>query len=147
MRRLSQTDFGVALDDAFGERVLPPLLLRAAILLRERRFPDGNRFLEHAALSAVAGLCVLGLWRTWPLWHATEGEGGPLARHWRVLGDRDASGWHGVAAAACVAASVRAVAGGRIGVGRSNPPVPGEGEPELPRIDASKLRITPAPEE
>ena len=56
------------------------------------------------ALSAVAGLCVLGLWRTWPLWHATEGEGGPLARHWRALGDRDASGWHGVAAAACVAA-------------------------------------------
>ncbi|WP_202839741.1 ankyrin repeat domain-containing protein [Luteimonas saliphila] len=54
------------------------------------------------ALSAVTGLCVLGLWRTWPLWHATEGAGGPLARHWQALGDRDASGWHGVVAAACV---------------------------------------------
>jgi len=56
------------------------------------------------ALSAVAGLCVLGLWRTWPLWHAVEREGGPLARQWQALGERDASGWHGMAAAACIAA-------------------------------------------
>ncbi|TWT22585.1 hypothetical protein FQY83_06110 [Luteimonas marina] len=56
------------------------------------------------ALSAVVGICVLGLWRTWPLWHAAEREGGALARHWQALGERDASGWHGVAAAACVAA-------------------------------------------
>ena len=61
------------------------------------------------ALSAVAGLCVLGLWRTWPLWHAVEREGGPLARQWHALGERDASGWHGVAAAACVAAILAAV--------------------------------------
>ena len=55
------------------------------------------------ALSAVAGLCVLGLWRTWPRWHGIEREGGPLAKQWQALGERDASGWHGVAAAACIA--------------------------------------------
>ena len=61
------------------------------------------------ALSAVAGLCVLGLWRTWPLWHAVEREGGPLARQWQALGERDASGWHGVAAAGCIAAILACV--------------------------------------
>src|SRR5690606_13431863 len=30
------------------------------------------------ALSAVAGLCVLGLWRTWPVWQGCALEGGPL---------------------------------------------------------------------
>src|SRR5690606_10330427 len=56
------------------------------------------------ALSAVAGICVIGLRRTWPLWRAVEHEGGPLARHWQWLGDADTSGWRGVAAAAGVAA-------------------------------------------
>jgi uncharacterized protein len=55
-------------------------------------------------LSAVVGICVIGLWRTWPLWRAIEREGGALPRQWRVLGDSDASGWQGFAAAACVAA-------------------------------------------
>src|SRR5690606_15440258 len=50
------------------------------------------------------GICVIGLWRTWPLWRAAEREGGPLPRHWQMLGDADTSGWRGVAAAACVAA-------------------------------------------
>ncbi|MDH5835183.1 ankyrin repeat domain-containing protein [Luteimonas kalidii] len=58
------------------------------------------------ALSAAAGLCVLALWRSWPLWHAVERDGGPLARQWEALGERDASGWHGLAAAACVAVIV-----------------------------------------
>src|SRR5690606_11505852 len=55
------------------------------------------------ALSAVAGICVIGLWRTWPLWRAVEDEGGSLAQHWQSLGDADTSGWRGVAAAAGVA--------------------------------------------
>jgi hypothetical protein len=55
------------------------------------------------ALSALTGLAVLGLWRTWPVWHALECEGGGLARHWQALSSRDASGWNGAAAAACVA--------------------------------------------
>ncbi|WP_242108770.1 ankyrin repeat domain-containing protein [Luteimonas aquatica] len=54
-------------------------------------------------LSAVVGLGVIGLWRTWPLWRALEREGGSLARRWHQLGESDASGWQGVAAAACVA--------------------------------------------
>ena len=56
------------------------------------------------ALSTVAGICVIGLWRTWPLWRAVEREGGALPGHWQALGDADTSGWRGVAAAACVAA-------------------------------------------
>ena len=52
------------------------------------------------ALSATAGLCVLGLWRTWPLWHGLEREGGSIGSHWQALARRDASGWHGAAAAA-----------------------------------------------
>src|SRR5690606_26900679 len=55
------------------------------------------------AWSTVVGICVIGLWRTWPLWRAAEREGGPLSRHWQMLGDADTSGWRGVAAAACVA--------------------------------------------
>jgi len=55
-------------------------------------------------LSAVVGICVIGLWRTWPLWRAVEREGGAWSRHWQALGDSDTSGWHGIAAATCVAA-------------------------------------------
>ena len=55
-------------------------------------------------LSAVAGLCVLGLWRSWPVWRGCAREGGPLARHWQALDARDASGWHGLGAAVCVSA-------------------------------------------
>ncbi|WP_226467613.1 ankyrin repeat domain-containing protein [Luteimonas panaciterrae] len=54
-------------------------------------------------LSAVVGLGVVGLWRTWPLWRAVEREGGSLAQRWHQFGESDASGWQGVAAAACVA--------------------------------------------
>src|SRR5690606_23683971 len=46
----------------------------------------------------------IGLWRTWPLWRAVEREGGPLPRHWQMLGEADTSGWRGVAAATWVAA-------------------------------------------
>lgn len=55
-------------------------------------------------LSAVAGLCVIGLWRLWPLWHAAERDGGALPRHWRALGDHDSSTWPGLAAALCITA-------------------------------------------
>ncbi|HVI59707.1 MAG TPA: ankyrin repeat domain-containing protein [Luteimonas sp.] len=61
------------------------------------------------ALSLVAGICVIGLWRTWPLWRAAGCEGGALPRHWQALGEADTSGWHGVAAAACVAALLATV--------------------------------------
>src|SRR5690606_33171532 len=60
----------------------------------------GARF----GLSAVAGVCVVALWRSWPLWRASAREGGTLGAHWQALDARDASGWHGLGAAACVAA-------------------------------------------
>lgn len=60
-------------------------------------------------LSAVVGIGIIGLWRTWPLWRAVERKGGALSGHWRELGERDAGDWHGVAAAACVAAILAAV--------------------------------------
>src|SRR5690606_8134817 len=55
-------------------------------------------------LGAVAGVCVVALWRSWPLWRASAREGGTLGAHWQALDARDASGWHGLGAAACVAA-------------------------------------------
>jgi uncharacterized protein len=55
------------------------------------------------ALSAAVGLCVIALWRTWPLWHAAEALGGDLRRHLHALGDHDVSSWRGFAAGACVA--------------------------------------------
>ncbi len=55
------------------------------------------------ALSAAAGICLIGLWRTWPLWRALEGEGGSLARQWAVLGASDAAAWRGLGAAAAIA--------------------------------------------
>src|SRR5690606_24268659 len=38
------------LDDTLLERILPALLERASVLIRERRFPDRNRRLEHVAI-------------------------------------------------------------------------------------------------
>ena len=48
-----------------------------------------------AGLSSRAGIVPLS---------STQDEGGPLARQWHALGERDASGWHGMAAAGCIAA-------------------------------------------
>lgn len=61
------------------------------------------------ALSVAAGLVVIGFWRTWPLWHALERDGGDLRTHWRTLAERDTSHWRGVGAALCVAAVVALV--------------------------------------
>ena len=54
-------------------------------------------------LSAAAGALLIGLWRTWPLWHGVEREGGALSRHWHVLSERESHDWHGLGVAALVA--------------------------------------------
>ena len=54
-------------------------------------------------LSFVAGVCLLGLWRTWPLWHGLERGGGSWRAHWRGLAELDAAAWRGLGAAALVA--------------------------------------------
>ncbi len=54
-------------------------------------------------LSAVAGVCLIGVWRTWPLWHSIEHDGGSLVAQWHVLGDADTAAWRGLTTAALVA--------------------------------------------
>ncbi|MCI4568105.1 ankyrin repeat domain-containing protein [Lysobacter sp. CFH 32150] len=55
-------------------------------------------------LSLVAGLLLLGLWRTWPLWHGLERDGGPWRTHVRSLGEVEVGVWRGLGVAALVAA-------------------------------------------
>ena len=54
-------------------------------------------------LSAMASAVLLGLWRTWPLWHALERNGGRLGDLWRKLPQQDAGAWRGLGVAAAVA--------------------------------------------
>lgn len=64
---------------------------------------QSGSLLAALGLSAVAGALLIGLWRTWPLWHGLEREGGSLAAHWRALSERDFHAWHGLGVAALVA--------------------------------------------
>ena len=57
-------------------------------------------------LSAMVGAVLIGLWRTWPMWHLLEREGGSLAEHWRGLSERDIHAWHGLGVAALVALAI-----------------------------------------
>jgi len=64
---------------------------------------NGGSLGAAVGLSAVAGICLIGLWRTWPLWQLVESEGGGLARQWRAMTERDAGDWHGLAVAGAAA--------------------------------------------
>jgi ankyrin repeat protein len=55
-------------------------------------------------LSAVVGLALIGLWRTWPLWQALERDGGPLAQRWRGLSEAEIGAWRGLGVAVMVLA-------------------------------------------
>ena len=70
---------------------------------------QGGELGAALATSVVVGLAVIGVWRTWPLWHAVERDGGDLRLHWRALADHDTWRWRGAAAAGCVAAVVTLV--------------------------------------
>ncbi|AKC86936.1 ankyrin repeat domain-containing protein [Pseudoxanthomonas suwonensis] len=60
-------------------------------------------------LSAMASAVLLGLWRTWPLWHALERSGGRLAALWRRLPQQETGSWRGLAVAGALAAALAAV--------------------------------------
>lgn len=70
---------------------------------------QGGELGAALALSVVVGVAVIGFWRTWPLWHALERDGGDLRAHWRALSERETGNWRGVGAALCVAAIVALV--------------------------------------
>src|SRR5688572_21731154 len=55
-------------------------------------------------LSVVSGVCLLGLWRTWPLWHALERDGGDWRVHSRSLGEVEIGTWRGLGVAVLIAA-------------------------------------------
>ena len=70
---------------------------------------DSGSLTAALGVSAVVGAVIVGLWRTWPLWHGLERDGGALAAHWRGLAERDFHAWRGLAVATLLAL---AVAGG-----------------------------------
>ncbi|MCF7221648.1 ankyrin repeat domain-containing protein [Marilutibacter chinensis] len=53
-------------------------------------------------VSAVIGLVLIALWRTWPAWQRIERDGGSVAAAWRGLPEVEPGAWRGVAAAAAV---------------------------------------------
>ncbi len=70
---------------------------------------EGGALGAALSTSGVVGLAVIAFWRTWPLWHAAERDGGDLRQHWRALAEQDTGRWRGAAAALCVAAVVALV--------------------------------------
>jgi uncharacterized protein len=70
---------------------------------------QGGSLGAMVGLSLGAGVALVGLWRSWPLWHGVEREGGPLARHWQALSSQDPSAWRGLLAALLVALPLAAI--------------------------------------
>ena len=64
---------------------------------------DSGSLQAALGLSAVVGVLLIGLWRTWPLWQGIEREPGSLGWHWRALAERDFHAWRGLGVAALVA--------------------------------------------
>ena len=60
-------------------------------------------------LSVVSGVCLLGLWRTWPVWHALERDGGDWHVHSRSLGEVEIGTWRGLGVAVLIAAVLTVV--------------------------------------
>ncbi|MDQ7760583.1 ankyrin repeat domain-containing protein [Xanthomonas sontii] len=63
---------------------------------------DSGSLAAALALSVAASAALLGLWRTWPLWHGSDVEGGPLGARWHALAQQDVQAWRGLAVAALV---------------------------------------------
>ncbi|MGN6151901.1 MAG: ankyrin repeat domain-containing protein, partial [Lysobacteraceae bacterium] len=80
-------------------------LLAVAVLLAWplSSLRQGGSLGAALAVSSVAGVALVGLWRTWPLWRWQEGEGGDLRTHWRALVDTETRDWRGLGAALLLA--------------------------------------------
>ncbi|OAX58157.1 ankyrin repeat domain-containing protein [Xanthomonas graminis] len=119
---LSQPAFALALSwsrgrrprpasvQALGRDLLPLLALWAgglglvALLVAWplAALHDSGSLAAALALSVAASAALLGLWRTWPLWHGSECEGGALGARWQALAQQDVQAWRGLAVAALV---------------------------------------------
>ncbi len=96
-------------DDAFSLLLVWTLGFIVAALLviwPLAALRQSGSLLAALGLSAVAGAFLIGLWRTWPLWHELECGGGSLAAHWHSLSERDIHAWHGLGVAATVAVAI-----------------------------------------
>ena len=106
-----QTRMPVAGLAAAGREGLPLLALwaaaaaAAALLLAWPLVAllDGGSLGAAVAVSAMASAVLLGLWRTWPVWHALERSSGRLSESWRRLPQHDAGAWRGLGVAAALA--------------------------------------------
>ncbi|HYG05257.1 MAG TPA: ankyrin repeat domain-containing protein [Stenotrophomonas sp.] len=95
---------------ALGQGALPLLGLWAgggALLALLVAWPltalrDSGSLAAALALSIAVAATLLGLWRTWPLWHELEREGGDLRSGWQHLGGRELHAWQGLAVAGAV---------------------------------------------
>ncbi|MNV01767.1 Phosphocholine transferase AnkX [compost metagenome] len=61
---------------------------------------DSGSLAAVLALSVAVSVALLALWRTWPLWHVVEREGGSLRAQSQALAGRGLDSWHGLGAAA-----------------------------------------------
>lgn len=61
---------------------------------------DSGSLAAVLALSVAISVALLGLWRTWPLWHALEREDTPARGEWQALLGRGLDSWQGLGAAA-----------------------------------------------
>jgi ankyrin repeat protein len=56
------------------------------------------------AASLASGIALIVAWRTWPLWHGMERDGGHASDHWRELSRVDTGEWRGLGAGAAIVA-------------------------------------------
>lgn len=119
---LAQPAFALGVRGVRGERIVwreardlavlwlgAIVVVGAALAWPVSSLLQGRTLASALGVSLAAGLAVLGLWRTWPLWRGLEAEGGALRDHWRALVDIETGEWRGLGAALLVATPVGGV--------------------------------------
>src|SRR5690606_15025041 len=118
---LAQPLFALALARGTGARAvdwrreLPALalpwgaaLLAAAVLLAwpMAAARQGGSVWNALGLGTIAGLCLLALWRTWPMWPELPRKGGTLRAHWAGLEGQNLGAWRGLGVALLVGSAL-----------------------------------------